>query len=188
MYKKYIKRFIDIVISFIALIILSPVYLLIAIFIKIIDNGPIMYKQIRTGKDGKEFKNFHEKCDGEKNKNNLVLVETKNGFKIGGFTYDFWESNLKSKKGKESFIFSLNKKEKYPLLYGNYSIFCDIQLGPTFNKCDFAFTGNDMTKIISKGVCYYLYDKGSLLSNKNKEILNDYVDVKEVEVFQILFN
>ena len=142
----------------------------------------------RMSKDGKEFKNFHEKCDGEKNKNNLVLVETKNGFKIGGFTYDFWESNLKSKKGKESFIFSLNKKEKYPLLYGNYSIFCDIQQGPTFNKCDFAFTGNDMTKFISKGVCYYLYDKGSLLSNKNKEILNDYVDVKEVEVFQILFN
>ena len=45
-----------------------------------------------------------------------------------------------------------------------------------------------MTKFISKGVCYYLYDKGSLLSNKNKEILNDYVDVEEVEVFQILFN
>ena len=55
MYKKFIKRIIDIVVSFIVVIILSPVYLLIAIIIKIIDNGPIMYKQIRTGKEGNTF-------------------------------------------------------------------------------------------------------------------------------------
>lgn len=56
MYKKYIKRIIDIVISFIVLIILSPVYLFISILIKIIDKGPIIYKQIRTGKEGNVFK------------------------------------------------------------------------------------------------------------------------------------
>lgn len=56
MYKKYVKRIIDIVISLIAIIILSPVFLLIAIFIKILDKGPIFYKQDRTGKDGSIFR------------------------------------------------------------------------------------------------------------------------------------
>lgn len=141
----------------------------------------------RMTKDGKEFKYFHEKCDGEKNKNNLVLVKTKNGYNIGGFTYDFWESNLIKKKGQESFIFSLNKKEKYPLLYGDYSIYCDKQKGPIFNLCDFAFTDTDMTKFRSKGVCFYLYNKGSLIT-KDKEIFNDYTDVEEVEIYKINFN
>ena len=56
MYKKFIKRIIDILISIIALLILSPVYLLIIIMIKIVDRCQIIYKQIRTGKKGKKFK------------------------------------------------------------------------------------------------------------------------------------
>ena len=56
MYKKYIKRFLDIIISFIAIIVLSPVYLLISILILIFDGRPIFFKQERTGKDGKNFK------------------------------------------------------------------------------------------------------------------------------------
>ena len=142
----------------------------------------------RMTKDGKEFKNFHEKSDGEKNKNNLVLVKTKNGYIIGGFTYDYWESKLIKKKGQESFIFSLSKKEKYPLLFGEYSIYCDMQNGPTFNLCDFAFSNTDMTKFRSLGICYYLYNKGSLITNNDKENFNDYVDVEEVEVYKIIFN
>lgn len=56
MYKKYIKRVLDIIISSIILIILSPLYLIIAIIIKIFDRGQIIYKQDRTGKNGKVFK------------------------------------------------------------------------------------------------------------------------------------
>ena len=133
-------------------------------------------------KDGTEFKNFHEKWDGEKNKNNLVFVKTKNGFTIGGFTRDYWESNSIKKKGNESFIFSLNKKEKYPLLFGDYSIYCDAQNGPTFNLCEFAFNNTDMTKFRSKRICYYLLNKGSLISNKENQLIEDFVDVEEVEV------
>ena len=56
MYKKYIKRIIDIAISFIALIVLSPILLIIAVTIKIVDKGQVIYKQVRTGKNGKNFK------------------------------------------------------------------------------------------------------------------------------------
>ena len=49
------KRFIDIVISIFALIILSPVILFIMIAIKISSPGKILFKQVRIGKNGKEF-------------------------------------------------------------------------------------------------------------------------------------
>ncbi len=56
MYKKYIKRIIDILLSIIVLVLFSPLYLLISIMIKIIDGEPIIYKQYRTGQYGKKFK------------------------------------------------------------------------------------------------------------------------------------
>lgn len=52
----FMKRAIDIVVSLIAAIILSPVFLITAIAIKTTDHGPVFYKQIRLTKDGKEFK------------------------------------------------------------------------------------------------------------------------------------
>ena len=51
-----IKRVGDIVISLIALVILSPIFLITAIAIKATDHGPVFYKQVRLTKDGKEFK------------------------------------------------------------------------------------------------------------------------------------
>lgn len=50
-----IKRIIDIVLSLIGIIILIPVYLAIIILIKTDSKGDAIFKQIRVGKDGKEF-------------------------------------------------------------------------------------------------------------------------------------
>ncbi|WP_370842610.1 sugar transferase [Gemmiger formicilis] len=51
----FIKRLLDIVISAVALVVLSPIFLITAISIKATDHGPVFYKQIRLTKDGKEF-------------------------------------------------------------------------------------------------------------------------------------
>lgn len=51
-----IKRCIDFVGSLIGIIILSPVFLVIAIMIKTSSEGPVFFKQERLGKDGKVFK------------------------------------------------------------------------------------------------------------------------------------
>lgn len=51
----FIKRLLDIVISAVALVVLSPIFLVTAIAIKVTDHGPVFYKQIRLTKDGKEF-------------------------------------------------------------------------------------------------------------------------------------
>lgn len=53
---KYVKRFLDIIVSLIVLIIFAIPMLIIAIAIKLEDGGPALFKQERTGKDGKNFK------------------------------------------------------------------------------------------------------------------------------------
>ena len=56
MYEDYVKRWIDIVISFGGLVVLSPVLLGIAIAIKIDDPGPALFTQKRVGKNKQYFK------------------------------------------------------------------------------------------------------------------------------------
>lgn len=51
-----VKRIMDIVISLIGLIVLSPVILITAMLIKYYDHGPAFFGQMRCTKDGKEFK------------------------------------------------------------------------------------------------------------------------------------
>jgi len=65
MYNKF-KRFIDVSIAIIALILLSPILLIIAIAIKIDSKGPIIFKQQRLGVGGVPFNmyKFRSMCVG----------------------------------------------------------------------------------------------------------------------------
>lgn len=51
----FMKRLLDVVLSSVALVILSPVMLVVALAIKKTDGGPVLYKQVRLTKDGKSF-------------------------------------------------------------------------------------------------------------------------------------
>lgn len=53
---KISKRIFDILFSSIGLILISPILLVISIIIKITSEGPILFKQVRVGKDNKDFK------------------------------------------------------------------------------------------------------------------------------------
>ena len=53
-----IKRIFDFMAAICGVIILSPVMLVIAILIKVEDHGPVFYKQVRVGKNGKKFKMY----------------------------------------------------------------------------------------------------------------------------------
>lgn len=55
MYKNHIKRLIDVVLSVMAIIVLSWLYLIIAVLIKCTSKGPVLFKQDRLGKDGKTY-------------------------------------------------------------------------------------------------------------------------------------
>lgn len=72
----FIKRIFDIVASFAALLILSPLFLVIAILIKLEDpQGPVFYSQIRVGRNGKKFRmyKFRSMCvDADKKLKDLL--------------------------------------------------------------------------------------------------------------------
>ena len=53
-----IKRLFDIIFSFFGLILISSLFLLIVILIKLDSKGPVFYRGKRAGKDGKEFRIF----------------------------------------------------------------------------------------------------------------------------------
>lgn len=55
MYRLFIKRLLDIVISGVALLVLSPVYLVLAILIRVKLGSPVIFHQERPGKDEKIF-------------------------------------------------------------------------------------------------------------------------------------
>ena len=55
MYRKYIKRLIDILIAVVAGTVFSPILLVTAIAVKATSPGPVIFKQTRLGLGGKEF-------------------------------------------------------------------------------------------------------------------------------------
>ncbi len=52
---KFFKRMMDILFSGIVLLITLPIMLILALLVKLTSKGPIFFRQIRLGKDGKEF-------------------------------------------------------------------------------------------------------------------------------------
>lgn len=56
MYQKYIKRLLDMILSLIALIVLSPVFLIVAVLVRIKLGSPVIFHQKRPGYQEKIFK------------------------------------------------------------------------------------------------------------------------------------
>ncbi len=63
---RFFKRLFDISVSFLGLVVLAPIFLIIAIAIKIDSKGPVFFKQERVGKNGKVFNmyKFRSMCVG----------------------------------------------------------------------------------------------------------------------------
>ncbi len=86
MYKRFFKRFLDIFISLISLIILSPILLVIAILVRINLGSPIIFKQERPGKNEKVFTlyKFRTMTD-KKDENGKLLPDSERRTKFGDF-------------------------------------------------------------------------------------------------------
>lgn len=85
-YNKYIKRLLDIILSLFAIVILSPVLLVLAILVRIKLGSPIIFKQKRPGKDEKIFTlyKFRTMTD-EKDEDGNLLPDEKRLTKFGKF-------------------------------------------------------------------------------------------------------
>ena len=108
----FFKRSFDIIMSFLMLIILSPLLLIVAILVKFTSKGPILFKQERIGLHGKVFKilKFRSMCVGAEQQEGGVYSGKgdKRVTKIGKFlratSFDELPQLINVLKGDMSFI------------------------------------------------------------------------------------
>lgn len=109
MYQKYIKRLLDFVLSLSAIICLSPVYLVVAILVRVKLGSPVLFTQPRPGKDGKIFKmyKFRSMTD-ERDENGNLLPDairlTDFGMKLRSTSLDELPELLNILKGDMSIV------------------------------------------------------------------------------------
>lgn len=89
------KRIFDIVASGLGLIVLSPLFLILAIWIKLDSKGPVFYRQVRVGKKNKDFRIFKfRSMRVGSDKGSLVTIGghdpriTRSGYIIRKFKFD----------------------------------------------------------------------------------------------------
>ena len=89
------KRTFDIIASGLGLIVLSPLFLILAIWIKLDSNGPVFYRQVRVGRHNKDFRIFKfRSMRVGADKGSLVTIGghdprvTRSGYFIRKFKFD----------------------------------------------------------------------------------------------------
>ena len=86
MYRKYIKRLLDIILSLIAIIILLPLYAIISILVLIFMGWPILFKQPRPGKNEKIFNMYKFRTmTNKRDENGNLLPDKERLNKFGKF-------------------------------------------------------------------------------------------------------
>ncbi|ACO86095.1 sugar transferase [Clostridium botulinum] len=116
-----IKRFLDIVLSLIGIIVLSPIYLILFLWIKLDSKGPALFKQVRVGKDNKDFVIYKFRTmivDAEKKKKIDLEIED-----ISSFVFQSKSDNRITKTGKFLRKTSLDEiPQLFNVLKGNMTL------------------------------------------------------------------
>ena len=134
----------------------------------------------RMTRDGTSLNDFHKLCDNKGS--TLLLIETDKNYKFGGYTPLDYENSEKyrTKTDESTFLFSLNKLEKFTKIKNGKSLSVYYDYGAIFGEDDLVL---GKTNIINKGwTCYGLYLTNHELTNGERDF-----NCKEVEVFQVNF-
>ena len=77
LYEKFFKRLLDIILSFLAIILLSPIILMVSILVYFKLGSPVLFAQERPGKDEKIFKMYKFRTmSDEKDENGELLSDS----------------------------------------------------------------------------------------------------------------
>ena len=125
---------------------------------------------------------FHEKCD--KAKNSIVLVETENGMRFGGYTTCSWSGNCVDKIDTDAFIFSFDKMKTYDNIPGDEAIGCYPKFGPIFLGCQIKIFDNFFVKggTTFERELNFNTEEDYELTGGDREF-----KVKDIEVYEVLF-
>ena len=124
---------------------------------------------------------FHEKCDGANN--TIVLVETKDGKRFGGYTTKSWKGNCVEKADPDAFIFSFDKMKTYDNIPGDDAIGCYPKFGPIFLGCQIKIFDNAFTRggtTFEKELNFNTEEDYELTGG------NRTFDVKDIEVYEVI--
>lgn len=120
------KRIFDIVMSLLLLMILSPVFLVVSIWIKLDSKGPVFFRQVRVTAYGKQFRifKFRTMCENAEKKGSLVTVGndsriTKVGEKIRHCRLDEIPQLLNVLAGDMTFVGTRPEVVKYVNAYSD---------------------------------------------------------------------
>ena len=147
----------------------------------------LLYKGSRNNFNAVNFHRYYDEYVPT-----LILIETFNNYRFGGFSDKIWKGNNVYKESKNSFLFSLTFKEKYNIKESDkmFAIYCkqdeffgfgkDVRILNQCNKyknyCNFPvnYEGTKNNLLINKGI-------NPLIGNVNS------FGVKEIEVFLVNF-
>ena len=120
------KRIFDIIMSLLLLMILSPVFLIVSIWIKIDSKGPVFFRHVRVTTYGKQFRifKFRTMCENAEKKGSLVTVGndsriTKVGEKIRHCRLDEIPQLLNVLAGDMTFVGTRPEVVKYVNAYSD---------------------------------------------------------------------
>ena len=117
-----LKRTMDITGSALALIFLSPVFLVVAILVKIEDGGPVFFAQRRVGRNGREFKMYKVRSMCLNAETKLKELEAQNQHK-DGVTFKIKNDPRITRVGRWLRKFSLDELPQfYNVLMGDMSL------------------------------------------------------------------
>lgn len=122
MYKKYIKRIFDFVLSLTALILLCPIWIIVAVLVRCRLGSPVIFKQERPGKNEKIFRmyKFRTMTDEKDREGNLLPDEerlTSFGKKLRSTSLDELPELINIVKGDMSIVGPRPLLVKYLPLY-----------------------------------------------------------------------
>lgn len=163
-----LKRIFDIFFSFIGLTILSPIFLIVGIIIKVDSDGPIFFRQLRIGKNGKEFEiiKFRTMIHTRENTGLLLTVGddprvTKIGKLLRKHKIDEFPQLINVLFGEMSFVGPRPQVAKYVEEYGDF---------------------RHLILMVRPGITDY----ASVEYNHESELLGQYDDPEEVYINHIL--
>ena len=117
-------RFFDFVLSLVGLVILAPIFIVLAVWIKIDSMGPVFYKQIRVGQNGKDFGLFKfRSMVVDADKKGLITVGgrdpriTRSGYFIRKYKLDELPQLINVLLGDMSLVGPRPEVKKYVELY-----------------------------------------------------------------------
>ena len=140
-------------------------------------NFNLIYKALN---DSDRAEIFHQKCDSAIR--SLVLIETLEGKRFGGYTTQKWEGDGIEKNDNEAFIFSLDKKEIYNIISGKPAIGCYPKYGPVFLGCQIKINDNFFVK---GGTTYRKYINYATNSDFELNGGIKFYGIRDIEVFEV---